>query len=183
MARRLTLAWLLLVGFAHADEVKVRVDRPSELVITTDSAGKITVTVKPLGPQPNPPAPDPDNPTPEPIDPPTPGPDLSGIAKIAYDAAIPLKRPSEARTIAGLYRGTASKLVALPSADPQPLLNELGKQTTQALGVAAETWKPVIQTISKSLASSPARTSAEVADVLRQVATGLEAAATVGSKP
>lgn len=182
MVRRLTLAWLLLVGAVYADEVKVRVDRPSELVITTDSAGKITVTVKPLGPQPNPPAPDPDDPAPEPT-PPTPGPDLSGIAKIAYDAAIPLKRPSEARTIAGLYRGTASKLVALPNSDPQPLLNELGKQTTQALGVAAESWKPVIQTISKALASSPARTSAEVADVLRQVATGLEAAAAVGGKP
>lgn len=173
---RSLLAILLLTSTALADEVKLRLDRPSEVVITTDASGKITVAIRPIGPTP---PPGPDNPTPVPPGPdpqPTPpGPELTGLAKIARDAAAPLRRPTEARTIAGLYRSTAAQIAA-GAGDPQALLNELGVTTKSTLGVAWSAWIPVVQQISAAMKAAGFTSTTDIAQALRDLATGLEAA-------
>ena len=176
---------LLLCPVVAADEVRVRVDRPSEVHVVTDGAGKITVLVVPTGPAPNPvptppeptptptPTPTPD-PQPEPPPKPDPAPALTGLAKVAYDQAKLVSQADEASQVAVLYRTAAAKIAA-GVITPQDGARELGASTKAILADRFAAWTPAIQAVADSAKQIPTPDAASYAAILRDIATGLEA--------
>ena len=172
---------LLLCPVVAADEVKVRVDRPSEVHVVTDGAGKITVLVVPTGPAPTPvptppeptPTPTPD-PQPEPPPKPDPAPALTGLAKVAYDQAKLVSQGDEASKVAVLYRTAAAKIAA-GVITPQDGARELGASTKAILADRFTAWTPAIQAVADAAKQIPTPDASSYAAILRDIAVGLEA--------
>lgn len=75
-----------------------------------EAAQTVTIGGTPTPPGPTPPGPTP--PGPVPPDPVPPAPDLTGLAKVAYDAARPLNDPATARRYAENHAGITSAIAA-----------------------------------------------------------------------
>lgn len=105
-----------------------------------DSAGKVAIDVAKhsvqIGDNPGPgPTPDPNPPDPGPD--PTPEPDLTGTAKVVYDAAMLIdssQRTAEAKAFARVFRAVASKAAGLTSMTPQEMFAETVKEISQKIG-------------------------------------------------
>lgn len=139
----------------------------------TDSAATIatvkhTVTIG--GPLPKPdPTP---NPKPEPK-PPQPGPELTGLAKQAFDAASSLERkPGECSRVSSIYETAASKALALGWSMQE--LHAEAKKAAFPDSVTAARWKPFNAFLASAMAGKT--TVADAAEALSDIAKGLSAA-------
>lgn len=136
----------------------------------------------PPGPPPGPipPGPLPPGPTPPPV-PPGPVPDgRFKLARVSYDAAMKLQRPTrqqEARAAAAALRGVVKQVEDKKLSGVVPIAGAMVRAYESALGSARAAWQPVRDEIGGAMKGvlrlgSPDK---DVADALAEVATGLEA--------
>lgn len=126
----------------------------------------------PVAPGPIPPGPEPDPPPPDPA----PAPDLTGLAKAAFDHARAVNDPAGARILAGIYASGASQVVAIPGIDPQQFLYDLNEQVRAALGPNYDRWKASAGMVLPSIQDPPIRSIGELSERLRSIARGYQMA-------
>ncbi len=112
-----------------------------------------------------------------PLDPPPPG-DLTGVAKIAFDEAVKINRPTESAVLAATY-SEISKQVRSGSLPLKEASSFAAKAVNTVLGAlgAKDRWRPWTRAIADELKGETWRTADQYADAYDALALGLNAAA------
>jgi hypothetical protein len=130
--------------------------------------------VPPPGPDPPPPGPDP----------PPPGPNLTGLAKLTYEAAKPLNDPATAKAYAENFAAVASAIAAgaynaRTLEDARAVIFSDLANANRPISTAKPAWRPFVTTIgaelNRMLEAGQLNSIEANGQAFQQIATGLEA--------